>query len=187
MTDTPTGKSIGRKSIRPTLKPRALMTDAPDIAGAWTAQIITLFPQAFPGVLGESLMGRALKDGLWQLQTFDLRDYGIGAQMLTFLGVRHMRLLTNNPKKIVGLAGHGLDLLSQEPLRIDPNSSNERYLWRVADRFGRLSSMKPLVVQMFTLLFLAQAAIGDRDQRPGHRCRVQKAPPCACQHSPPRF
>ncbi|MCO4843838.1 MAG: tRNA (guanosine(37)-N1)-methyltransferase TrmD [Yoonia sp.] len=78
MTDTPTGKSIGRKSIRPTLKPRALMTDAPDIAGAWTAQIITLFPQAFPGVLGESLMGRALKDGLWQLQTFDLRDYGIG-------------------------------------------------------------------------------------------------------------
>lgn len=78
MTDTPTGKSVGRKSIRPTLKPRALMTDAPDIAGAWTAQIITLFPQAFPGVLGESLMGRALKEGLWQLQTYDLRDYGIG-------------------------------------------------------------------------------------------------------------
>ena len=78
MTDTPTGKSVGRKSIRPTLKPRALMTDAPDIAGAWTAQIITLFPQAFPGVLGESLIGRALKEGLWQLQTYDLRDYGIG-------------------------------------------------------------------------------------------------------------
>ncbi|MFT6118275.1 MAG: tRNA (guanine37-N1)-methyltransferase [Yoonia sp.] len=54
------------------------MTDTPDLAGAWTAQIITLFPQAFPGVLGESLMGRALKDGLWQLQTYDLRDYGIG-------------------------------------------------------------------------------------------------------------
>ena len=76
MTDTP--KSTGRKTIRPTLTPRELMTDTPDLAGAWTAQIITLFPQAFPGVLGESLMGKALKDGLWQLQTFDLRDYGIG-------------------------------------------------------------------------------------------------------------
>lgn len=76
MTDTP--KSAGRKSNRPTFTPRELMTDTPDLAGAWTAQIITLFPQAFPGVLGESLMGRALKDGLWQLQTYDLRDYGIG-------------------------------------------------------------------------------------------------------------
>lgn len=76
MTDTP--KSTGRKTIRLTFTPRELMTDTPDLAGAWTAQIITLFPQAFPGVLGESLMGRALKDGLWQLQTFDLRDYGVG-------------------------------------------------------------------------------------------------------------
>ena len=76
MTDTT--KSTGRKTIRPTFTPRELMTDTPDLAGAWTAQIITLFPQAFPGVLGESLMGKALKDGLWQLQTFDLRDYGIG-------------------------------------------------------------------------------------------------------------
>jgi len=78
MTDAPKQKSVGRKSIRPTLKPRELITDTPDLAGAWTAQIITLVPQAFPGVLGESLMGRALKDGLWQLQTYDLRDYGIG-------------------------------------------------------------------------------------------------------------
>ena len=71
-------KAIGRKSIRPTLKPRELMTDAPELAGAWTAQILTLFPQAFPGVLGESLTGKALKDGVWQLQTFDLRQYGVG-------------------------------------------------------------------------------------------------------------
>lgn len=78
MTDEPKQKSIGRKSIRPSLQPRDLMSDTPDLADAWTAQIITLFPQAFPGVLGESLMGRALKDGLWQLQTYDLRDYGIG-------------------------------------------------------------------------------------------------------------
>ena len=75
MTDAPKQKSVGRKSIRPTLKPRELITDTPDLAGAWTAQIITLVPQAFPGVLGESLMGRALKDGLWQLQTFDPVSY----------------------------------------------------------------------------------------------------------------
>ncbi|WP_438955074.1 tRNA (guanosine(37)-N1)-methyltransferase TrmD [Cognatiyoonia sp.] len=73
-----TPKSHGRKSIHATLKPRELMTDTPDLAGVWTAQIITLFPTAFPGVLGESLTGKALKDGLWQLQTFDLRHYGIG-------------------------------------------------------------------------------------------------------------
>jgi tRNA (guanine37-N1)-methyltransferase len=77
MSDTPS-RAIGRKSISATLRPRELMTDTPTLAGAWTAQIITLFPQAFPGVLGESLTGRALQDGLWQLQTYDLRDHGIG-------------------------------------------------------------------------------------------------------------
>ncbi|KQB96935.1 tRNA (guanine-N1)-methyltransferase [Loktanella sp. 1ANDIMAR09] len=76
MTKAP--RAAGRIAVRPTLQPRELMTDTPDIAGAWTAQIITLFPQAFPGVLGESLTGKALQDGLWQLQTFDLRTYGIG-------------------------------------------------------------------------------------------------------------
>ncbi|WP_420858503.1 tRNA (guanosine(37)-N1)-methyltransferase TrmD [Marivivens marinus] len=76
-TEKPT-KSIGRKAIRPTFKPRELMTDKPDLAGAWKAQVITLFPQAFPGVLGESLTGKALQDGLWQLETIDLRPFGIG-------------------------------------------------------------------------------------------------------------
>lgn len=71
-------KSHGRKSIQATLQPRELMTDTPELAGVWRAQIITLFPTAFPGVLGESLTGRALKDGLWQLQTIDLRRHGIG-------------------------------------------------------------------------------------------------------------
>lgn len=77
MTDKP-HRAIGRKSISATLKPRELMTDTPTLAGAWMAQIITLFPQSFPGVLGESLTGRALQDGLWQLQTYDLRAHGIG-------------------------------------------------------------------------------------------------------------
>ncbi len=73
-----TPKSAGRISVRPTLRPRELMTDTPDLAQSWTVQIITLFPQAFPGVLGESLTGKALQDGLWQLQTYDLREHGIG-------------------------------------------------------------------------------------------------------------
>ncbi len=71
-------KSHGRKSIQATLQPRELVTDRPDLARAWTAQIITLFPQAFPGLLGESLTGKALKDGIWQTQMTDLRIFGEG-------------------------------------------------------------------------------------------------------------
>lgn len=76
MTDKP--KSEGRKSIRATAKPQELMDQSPDLAGAWTAQVITLMPQAFPGLLGESVLGKALKDGLWQLQVTDLRQFGEG-------------------------------------------------------------------------------------------------------------
>ena len=77
MPDTPS-KSHGRKTIRPTLTPRELIDSNPELAHVWKAQIITLFPDAFPGVLGHSLTGRALKDGLWQLETVFLRDFGIG-------------------------------------------------------------------------------------------------------------
>jgi tRNA (guanine37-N1)-methyltransferase len=78
MTDTPPPRAQGRKAIRPTLKPQELMTDTPDLAGVWTAQVLTLLPDAFPGILGESLLGRALKDDVWQLQVTDLRRFGIG-------------------------------------------------------------------------------------------------------------
>ncbi len=76
MSKTP--KSHGRLTARPTLQPREVITDTPALVGSWVAQIITLFPQAFPGVLGESLTGKALQDGLWRLETYNLRDYGIG-------------------------------------------------------------------------------------------------------------
>lgn len=76
MNDTP--KSHGRKSISASLKPQDLLSETPRLAKAWRAQVITLLPQAFPGVLGESLTGRALKDGLWQLDTVDLRRFGEG-------------------------------------------------------------------------------------------------------------
>lgn len=71
-------KSHGRISIRPTLRPRELVTDTPELAGAWVAQVITLVPQAFPGVLGESLTGKALSEGKWALRTIDLREFGEG-------------------------------------------------------------------------------------------------------------
>ncbi|WP_120634467.1 tRNA (guanosine(37)-N1)-methyltransferase TrmD [Ruegeria sp. EL01] len=77
MTEKP-NKSHGRKALRPTLTPRELMTPTPDLHGVWKAKIITLFPSAFPGVLGESLTGKALQDGLWQMETVDLRQFGIG-------------------------------------------------------------------------------------------------------------
>ncbi|WP_136442415.1 tRNA (guanosine(37)-N1)-methyltransferase TrmD [Pacificoceanicola onchidii] len=70
-------RSHGRKTIRPSLKPRDLMAGE-DLARAWRAQVITLFPDAFPGVLGQSLTGKALQDGKWQLQTLNLRDFGKG-------------------------------------------------------------------------------------------------------------
>ncbi|MDO8672094.1 MAG: GTP cyclohydrolase II [Dehalococcoidia bacterium] len=58
----------------------------------------------------------------------DLRDYGIGAQILVDLGVREMRLLTNNPKKVVGLEGYGLKVVEQMPIVVARNPHNERYL-----------------------------------------------------------
>lgn len=71
-------KSHGRKAISASLKPRELVHPAPRLARAWTAQIITLLPNAFPGILGESLTGKALKDGLWQMDVVDLRQFGEG-------------------------------------------------------------------------------------------------------------
>lgn len=76
MTDAP--RSHGRKTIRASAAPRALMDGPPDLAGAWEARIITLFPEAFPGTLGLSLTGRALDQGLWRLAPIDLRAHGIG-------------------------------------------------------------------------------------------------------------
>ncbi len=70
-------KSHSRLSIRESRQPRDLLAE-PQVRGAWTAQVITLFPEAFPGVLGLSLTGRALAEGLWNLRTTDLRPFGIG-------------------------------------------------------------------------------------------------------------
>jgi 3,4-dihydroxy 2-butanone 4-phosphate synthase/GTP cyclohydrolase II len=66
----------------------------------------------------------------------DLRDYGIGAQILGDLGLSSIRILTNNPKKIVGLEGYGLSVSEQVPIESTPNSHNEAYLRAKRDRMG---------------------------------------------------
>ncbi|HDQ46060.1 MAG TPA: bifunctional 3,4-dihydroxy-2-butanone-4-phosphate synthase/GTP cyclohydrolase II [bacterium] len=68
----------------------------------------------------------------------DLRDYGVGAQILVDLGVRKIRLITNNPKKVVGLKGHGLEIIERIPLEIPPNPLNAKYLATKRDRLGHL-------------------------------------------------
>jgi 3,4-dihydroxy 2-butanone 4-phosphate synthase/GTP cyclohydrolase II len=73
----------------------------------------------------------------------DLRDYGIGAQILVDLGVRRMRLLTNNPKKIVGLEGYGLAVVERVPLEIPASEQNRFYLQTKQDKLGHLFSNRP--------------------------------------------
>lgn len=74
----------------------------------------------------------------------DLREYGLGAQILHYLGVRRMNLLTNNPKKIAGLAGYGLEVLDQVPLSTPPNSQNLKYLRTKRDKLGHtLGEVEP--------------------------------------------
>ena len=77
-TKSPLSKSHGRKTISATMTPRDLMGESPQLKNAWRVKIVTLFPEAFPGVLGSSLTGKALQEGLWQLDTIDLRPYGEG-------------------------------------------------------------------------------------------------------------
>ncbi|GAB6281671.1 MAG: bifunctional 3,4-dihydroxy-2-butanone-4-phosphate synthase/GTP cyclohydrolase II [Ignavibacterium sp.] len=68
----------------------------------------------------------------------DLRDYGIGAQILLDLGVRNIRLLTNNPKKVIGLSGYGLEIVERIPIEIPPNEINKKYLETKRDKLGHL-------------------------------------------------
>jgi 3,4-dihydroxy 2-butanone 4-phosphate synthase/GTP cyclohydrolase II len=68
----------------------------------------------------------------------DLRDYGIGAQILADLGLREVRLLTNNPKKIIGFEGYGLKVVEQVPIVIPPNPHNLRYLQTKRKKLGHL-------------------------------------------------
>uniref|UniRef100_A0A7V2ZJ16 Riboflavin biosynthesis protein RibBA n=1 Tax=Ignavibacterium album TaxID=591197 RepID=A0A7V2ZJ16_9BACT len=68
----------------------------------------------------------------------DLRDYGIGAQILLDLGIKKIKLLTNNPKKIIGLKGYGLEIVERVPIEIPPNKINEKYLQTKRDKLGHI-------------------------------------------------
>jgi 3,4-dihydroxy 2-butanone 4-phosphate synthase/GTP cyclohydrolase II len=71
----------------------------------------------------------------------DLRDYGIGAQILRDLGVRKMRLLTNNPKKIIGLEGYGMEVVERVPLEMPPTRRNRAYLATKRDKMGHMLTL----------------------------------------------
>ena len=66
----------------------------------------------------------------------DAREYGIGSQILADLGLTTIRVLTNNPKKITGISGFGLSVVSQEPIEIEPNPENLEYLESKRDKMG---------------------------------------------------
>jgi 3,4-dihydroxy 2-butanone 4-phosphate synthase / GTP cyclohydrolase II len=73
----------------------------------------------------------------------DLRDYGIGAQILVDLGIKNLKLLTNNPKKIVGLEGYGLHITERVPIEIPATETNRKYLSTKRDKLGHLLSSLP--------------------------------------------
>src|SRR6195952_2496322 len=96
----------------------------------------------------------------------DLRDYGIGAQILGDLGLTSIRILTNNPKKIVGLEGYGLAVTEQVPIESTPNVHNEAYLRAKRDKMGHILHHQGLA--------LDEEMLHDEEERdahggPGHR------------------
>ena len=73
----------------------------------------------------------------------DLRDYGIGAQILAHLGIRRLRLMTNNPKKIIGLEGHGLEVVERVPIIVEANRKNIAYLRTKQLKMGHMLDLEP--------------------------------------------
>jgi 3,4-dihydroxy 2-butanone 4-phosphate synthase/GTP cyclohydrolase II len=74
----------------------------------------------------------------------DLRDYGIGAQILVRLGVKRMRLMTNNPRKLIGLAGYGLEIVDRVPIQVRPGKYNVQYLRTKHEKLGHYFDLDDL-------------------------------------------
>ena len=81
----------------------------------------------------------------------DLRDYGVGAQILVELGVRRMRIMTNNPKKMVGLDGYGLTVTGRVPIEIPPRPENVRYLLTKCEKMGHIININSLIVNSISM------------------------------------
>jgi len=95
------------------------------------------------GLLNKLKAYRLQEDGMDTVEAnlhlgfqMDQRDYGIGAQILRHLGICKLRLITNNPKKRVGLMGYGLEIVENVSLNIESNPHNERYLQTKRDKLG---------------------------------------------------
>ena len=95
------------------------------------------------GLLNKLKAYRLQEDGLDTVEAnlhlgfqTDQRDYGVGAQILRHLGICKIRLISNNPKKRVGLIGYGLEIVENVPIKVDPNPHNERYLLTKRDKLG---------------------------------------------------
>ena len=73
----------------------------------------------------------------------DLRDYGIGAQILAHLGIRKLRMMTNNPKKIIGLKGYGLEVVERVPIIVEANRKNIAYLKAKQEKMGHMLNLEP--------------------------------------------
>jgi 3,4-dihydroxy 2-butanone 4-phosphate synthase/GTP cyclohydrolase II len=71
----------------------------------------------------------------------DLRDYGVGSQILSDLGARKIRIITNNPGKRAGIAGYGISIVERVPLEIEPNSNNLRYLRTKKEKLGHVLNL----------------------------------------------
>ncbi len=123
------------------------LDNAMSIIAAEGSGVIVYLRQEGRGIgLAQKLRAYALQDeGMDTVQANqalgfrpDLRDYGVGAQILLDLGLSCIRILTNNPKKIVGLDGYGLSVAEQVPLRVAPNPHNHGYLATKRDKMGHL-------------------------------------------------
>ena len=101
----------------------------------------------------------------------DLRDYGIGAQVMTDLGLKKIRFMTNNPKKVAGLEGYGLEITEWVPLHIKPNPHNRRYLQTKADKMGHVLPPESIQVDGSEQALGRDEDVvdadGDKDEEPG--------------------
>ena len=95
----------------------------------------------------------------------DLRDYGVGAQVMVDLGLKKIRFMTNNPMKVAGLEGYGLEIVEWVPLRVPPNPYNRKYLKTKAEKMGHVFSPEDLTLEGKALARSEMAALeGKRDE-----------------------
>ena len=102
-----------------------------DVGEAGVRDLLRLFQADMAFLMAQLASGHGVRR---RTTKFDMRTYGTGAQMLVDLGLTSIRIMTNNPKKIIGLQGYGLSVTEQVPIEADPNEHNVDYLRTKRDR-----------------------------------------------------